>query len=140
MVHAHLRHRALTAPPIAAADHLDDDFLSAFVEGRLSEAESSSTLKHLVACSSCLHMTAQLVRLDSEVSGIRESRVITEEEPGRIRRLLDDLSSRVFVPTDDEAVFAYHAPVEDLEKGEATKAEDESSKTPTSDESADSNN
>jgi len=50
MVHLHLRRRAQIAPPIAPDEHLDDDLLSAFTEGRLNENESAPVLKHLVAC------------------------------------------------------------------------------------------
>lgn len=114
MVHAHLRQRAQSAPPVAPDEHLDDDLLSTFTEGRLNDSESAPVLKHLVACSFCRHITAQLVRLDSEVGETKESLPVAQNDPGRIRRLLDDLASRVFVPSDDEAVFAYHAPEEDL--------------------------
>lgn len=119
MVHQHLRRRALVAPPLAAETHLDEDALSAFTEGRLSETESAPVVRHLVACSFCRHITAQLVRLDSEVGETHASTAIpAQEEPGRIRRLLDSLAERVFTSTDDEAVFAYHAPAEDFEKDE----------------------
>lgn len=113
MVHAHLRRRAQSVPPVAPDEHLDDDSLSAFTEGSLSENESAPVLRHLVECSFCRHMTAQLVQLDSEVGETTDTLPVTPEDPGRIRRLLDDLSSSIFVPSDDEAVFAYHAPAED---------------------------
>jgi hypothetical protein len=120
MVHQHLRRRALVAPPLAAETHLDEDALAAFTEGRLSEIESAPVVRHLVACSFCRHITAQLVRLDSEVGETHASSATpAQEEPGRIRRLLDSLAERVFTSSDDEAVFAYHAPAEDFEKDKA---------------------
>jgi hypothetical protein len=126
MVHQHLRRRALVAPPFAAGTHLDEDALSAFTEGRFSETESAPVVRHLVACSFCRNITAQLVRLDSEVG---ETNAATgapmPEEPGRIRRLLDSLAERVFASHDDDAVFAYHAPAEDFEKDKSQAAEDE---------------
>lgn len=131
MIHQHLRRRALVAPPLAAAAHLDEDALSAFVEGRLSETESSPVVKHLVACSFCRNITAQLVRLDSEIGESVQAAPATQEEPGRIRRLLDDLAARVFPASDDEAVFAYHAPAEDFkQKDETGENQEESSDKP----------
>lgn len=124
MVHLHLRRRAKTAPSIAPDQHLDDDLLSSFTEGRLNENESAPVVKHLIACSFCRHITAQLIRLDSEVGESKVTIPVTPEDPGRIRRMLEDLGSRVFAPSDDEAVFAYHAPAEDFEK-ERSKNVDE---------------
>jgi anti-sigma factor RsiW len=96
--------------------HLDEDALSAFVEGRLSETESAPFIKHLVSCTSCRHITAQLVRLDTELSARETPLPVSTEEPGRIRRLLADLAARVLPSTEDNAVFAYHAPADDFEK------------------------
>lgn len=118
MIHQHLRRRALSAPPMVADTHLDEDALSAYIEGRLSETESLPVVKHLVACSFCRHITAQLVRLDSEIPESATQHTAQEEEPGRIRRLLADLASRVFASHEDDAVFAYHAPAEDFKKDE----------------------
>lgn len=131
MVHAHLRRSALTAPPIAPDTHLDDDSLSAFTEGRLSENESVPVLKHLVACTFCRHITAQLVRLDADVGEAQDSLPVAQEDPGRIRRFLDDLGSRVLVPSEDEAVFAYQAPEDDIKSpdGSSDNRDDASKKS-----------
>lgn len=128
MVHQHLRRRALVAPPMLAQSHLDEDALSAFVEGRLSEPESAPVVKHLVSCSFCRNITAQLVRLDSEVGEHAPGQMPAQEEPGRIRRLLEDLASRVFTANDDDAVFAYHAPAEDFKKKEEAGEEEPAEK------------
>lgn len=116
MIHRHLHERALVAPPVPAAMHLDEDALSAFVEGRLSETESSPLIQHLVACGYCRQATVQLVRLEAATipSQPLPAEASREEEPGRIRRLLDDLASRVLPSHDEETVFAYHAPAEDF--------------------------
>ena len=116
MIHGHLLRRAETGATAAsyfAGAHLDEDALSAFVEGRLSDRESSPIISHLVACNSCRRFTAELVRLDFEVGSTETSAPPTPTEPGRIRRLLEDLASRV-LPDSDE-VFAYHAPADDFE-------------------------
>jgi len=124
IVHGHLR-RASLAPTSTVGGHLDEDALSAFVEGRLSEAESAPFIKHLVSCTSCRHITAQLVRLDTELSGHETPVTVSTEEPGRIRRLLADLAARVLPSTEDNAVFAYHAPADDFEKKDEAKDDEE---------------
>jgi hypothetical protein len=124
IVHAHLR-RASLAPTSTVGGHLDEDALSAFVEGRLSELESAPLIKHLVSCTSCRHITAQLVRLDTELSGVETTVQVSTEEPGRIRRLLADLAARVLPPTEDNAVFAYHAPADDFETKDEAKDDEE---------------
>jgi hypothetical protein len=116
IIGGHLLRRAeagATAASYFAGAHLDEDALSAFVEGRLSERESAPIISHLVACNSCRRFTAELVRLDFEVGPTEASAPPPSTEPGRIRRLLEDLASRV-LPDSDE-VFAYHAPADDFE-------------------------
>ena len=125
MVHQHLKNRASLSHASAVGRHLDEDALSAFVEGRLSHPESAPLVRHLVACGSCRNVTAQLIRLDTELSGIETESTPLPEEPGRIRTLLANLASRVLPLSDDEAVFAYHAPADDFEKKDEAKGQDE---------------
>jgi hypothetical protein len=125
MVHQHLQGRASLAAASPAGTHLDEDALSAFVEGRLSSLESAPLVRHLVGCGSCRNITAQLIRLDTELSGIESEAVPPAEEPGRIRRLLADLASRVLPSSEDDVVFAYHAPADDFEKKDKAKEQDE---------------
>jgi hypothetical protein len=116
MIQQHLQTRALATPPIQTDVHLDEDALNAFVEGRLSQRESAPIIKHLVACGYCRQATSQLVRLETEtvIASSQTPLASQEEEPGRIRRLLEDLSSRVLPSSEEDAVFAYHAPAEDF--------------------------
>src|SRR3954471_17559478 len=104
IVDIHLQRRAAHAPLSPVGEHLDEDALSSFVEGRLSEIESAPFVRHLVGCASCRQITAQLIRLDSELSVGATTPSIATEEPGRIRRLLSDLASRVLPSTEEEAV------------------------------------
>lgn len=124
MVHQHLQGRASLASVSPVGAHLDEDALSAFVEGRLGNLESAPLVRHLVSCGSCRNITAQLIRLDTELSGVETEPAPPTEERGRIRTLLADLASRVFPLSEDDVVFAYHAPAEDFEKDKA-KAQDE---------------
>jgi anti-sigma factor RsiW len=114
MIHQHLQRSAMVAPPVIAGVHLDEDALSAFVEGRLSETESSPVVQHLVGCAFCRRATAELIRLESETGPAETTLPASEEEPGRIRSLLDRLASRVLPQSEGDSVFAYHAPAEDF--------------------------
>lgn len=124
MVHQRLSSRAGVTPASTAGTHLDEDALSAFIEGRLSNLESAPLVRHLVGCGLCRNITAQLVRLDTELSGIETETAPQKEEPGRIRSLLADLAARVFPSTDDDVVFAYHAPADDFEKKDKSRQDD----------------
>ena len=124
LVHQHLQRRpASLAPASPMGAHLDEDALSAFIEGRLSKLESAPLVRHLVGCGSCRQITAQLIRLDTELSGVETETVAHSEEPGRIRRLLADLASRVLPSSEGDVVFAYHAPADDFEKKDKAKEE-----------------
>lgn len=92
-------------------DHLDDDSMAAFVEGRLEENESSSLISHLVQCSSCRYTTAQLVRLESQVDP--ESEATADESPGRMRSFIENLAARITPSFEEDAVFAYQNPEPD---------------------------
>ncbi|HEV2765534.1 MAG TPA: zf-HC2 domain-containing protein [Pyrinomonadaceae bacterium] len=118
MVGAHLRYREQLNPAGRSGEHLDEDRLSAFVEGCLTQAESAPLVAHLVECSPCRSATAQLVRLEAELGDAAPAQVAQPQEPGRVRRLLDALAARVLPHADEDAVFAYHAPAEDSEQGE----------------------
>ncbi|HEV7843283.1 MAG TPA: hypothetical protein VGO69_06270 [Pyrinomonadaceae bacterium] len=128
MIHQHLQRNAMVTPPLVTDVHLDEDALSAFVEGRLTEQESAPVIQHLVGCGFCRRATAQLIRLESEVGstdvGASEA---TQDEPGRIRTLLDDLASRVLPQAEGDTVFAYHAPAEDFKPKSETATSDSSS-------------
>lgn len=129
MIHQHLQRRAMVAPPVVSGLHLDEDALSAFIEGRLSEQESAPVVQHLVACGFCRRITAQLVRLDSEIGPSEASTPGAIHEPGRIRSLLEDLASRVFPHGEGDSVFAYHAPAEDFKRKQEAAADSSDEKS-----------
>jgi hypothetical protein len=126
MIHQHLLQRVEIGPTAGAypaGAHLDEDALSAFVEGRLSDSESAPIISHLVACNTCRRFTAELIRLESEIGQSEVSLPAHVEEPGRIRSLLERLAARV-LPSSDE-VFAYHAPADDFEPKPDAKDDDD---------------
>ena len=110
--------------------HLDDDMLTAFVEGRLGEKESMPVVKHLVDCGFCRKITAQLFKLEAELDEHEMTIPVVVGEPGRVRRFLEGITIRFF-GDDEESVFAYHASPEgqdenllkDEEKEEEKKEE-----------------
>ena len=108
MIHERLRAR-LAMESLSLESHLDEDTICAFVEGRLEEAESSPVISHLIACTSCRQTTAQLIRFGSQFDAETESAAL-EENPGRVRQLLDRLGSHVAPPFEEDTVFAYHDP------------------------------
>ena len=116
MVHGRLNSFAsVKTEPISATLHLDEDAMSAFVEGQLGEDETRSIISHLTSCGSCRDFTARLIRLESTFTADEESTMV-EETPSRLRRFLEGLASQVIPPSGEDAVFAYQNPDENVEK------------------------
>lgn len=109
-------------PDSANARHLDEDSLNAFVEGRLSEREARPMVDHMVDCSFCRHVTAELVRLDMAFADEPVTVVQEAAEPSRIAEVLNGILSRIFGSRDGAAVFA-HNEDEKKEQGEETDEE-----------------
>jgi anti-sigma factor RsiW len=110
-------------------DHFDEDAISAFVEGRLEEAESSSLVSHLVQCASCRYTTAQLVRLESQLDS--ESEATAEEGPGRLRSFIDRVAAHLTPSFEEDAVFAYQDPEPDQDVESANEEVPQNPKTTT---------
>ena len=108
--------------------HLDEDSLSAFVEGTLSRRESAPVLGHLVDCGFCRHKTAELVRLDLAFAEAPEALTKLESaEPSRISTVLSDLLARIF-GTSEGAVFAHHEETDEEKKSTDEESEDKDEK------------
>lgn len=109
-----------------AADgpHLDQDTLAAFTEGSLSEREAKPVVSHLVDCSFCRHVTAELVRLEMAFAETPAPSPAAEAEPRRVSEVLSGLIAKMFGTTDG-AVFAHNADDENTEeKAKETDSED----------------
>lgn len=110
----------------ASGPHLDQDSLAAFTEGTLSEREARPIVSHLVDCSFCLHVTAELVRLDMAFAETPAVVPVAETaEPRKVSEVLSGLISRIFGTTDG-AVFAH----EEKNKDDENKVEDTDSEDP----------
>ena len=115
MIHQRLKARLATESP-SLETHLDEDAISAFVEGRLAEAEVSPVISHLIACTSCRQTTAQLIRFESQFAPETEATVV-EENPERVPSLLERLASRLAPSFEEDAVFAYQDPSAEPDQG-----------------------
>ena len=115
--------KAKTVNNNAEGQHLDEDSLTAFVEGNLSKRESMPIVSHLVDCSFCRHITAELVRLDLAFA-IEEIPLAAAqiEQPSKISEVLNGLLARIF-GTNDAAVFAHQE--DEKPQEESKKTEDE---------------
>ena len=122
MIDGYLKARPSGMNPDAEGSHLDEDSLAAFVEGDLNEREARPVISHLIDCSFCRHITADLVRLDLSFA---ENEIISpipeNHQPARVSEVLSGLLSRIF-GTSDGAVFAHQA--EDEEKKEAPESKE----------------
>ena len=101
--------------------HLDEDALATFTEGNLGEREALPIISHLVNCSFCRHVTAELVRLDLAFADDEVLVAASGNQPSRISEVLNNLLSRIF-GTNDSAVFAHQEKDEDLENTEDSKS------------------
>lgn len=106
-------------PSVAGTMHLDADTMTAFVEGRFEDAEARPLISHLVNCASCLHLTAELIRYDSDP----DEAGVPDESAGPLRRFFDRLATGALPQFNEDTVFAYH------EKDNGSETE----KEPTSD-------
>jgi hypothetical protein len=105
-------------------NHLDEDSLTAFVEGNLSQRESTPIISHLVDCTFCRHVTAELVRLDLAFADVPLAAVKAEKQPSKVSEVLSGILSRIF-GTNDSAVFAHHQEEEDSEKPDTEEKQKE---------------
>lgn len=109
----------------AGGPHVDQDSLAAFTEGALSEREAKPVVSHLVDCSFCRHVTAELIRLDMAFAETpADARIADTAEPSRVSEVLNGLLSKIF-GTADNAVFAHEEKKDEEEnKTEKTDSED----------------
>lgn len=123
LLEQYLRLRASDRDLTQAGDrHLDEDSLNAFVEGNVGEREAAPILTHLVDCSFCRHVTAELVRLDFAFAETDGAGAIAESrEPAKVSEVLSGILSRIF-GTNDGAVFA-HQESEEEESDKTSETE-----------------
>ena len=116
LLERYLQFQSATA---GAQSHLDEDSLNSFVEGRLSRPEAAGVLNHLSRCSFCLHITAELARLENEFAEEKAPEILAARQPEKISEVLSSLLSKIF-GTSDGAVFAHQ---ENKEEDDSKKEE-----------------
>jgi hypothetical protein len=99
-----LRVRADKAQTQAQTQHLDDDLLSSFVEGRLNEFELKPVTTHLVDCGFCRNVTAELVRLDVDLDN--NPAIALAESPTKVSEVMNGFFAKLFGSSIGE-VFAH---------------------------------
>lgn len=106
----------------ASGNHLDEDSLAAFVEGKLMAREMQPVINHLVDCSFCRHISVELIKLDSAFADEEVKFFVQESRPAKVSEVLNILFSRIF-GTNDSAVFAHQEKEErnDQEKNSEDK-------------------
>ena len=123
LIDRYLNHRDAALGPDALERHIDQDSLAAFTEGTLSEREAAPLVRHLVDCSFCRHITAELVRLDLAFAESPAPESVPSAEPMKVSEVLSGLFSKIFGTTDG-AVFAHN----ETEKSEEDKDEEANDK------------
>ncbi len=122
LLDSYLRTSAANKELTSETDHLDEDSLTAFVEGNLDENEAKPMVSHLADCSFCRHVSAELIKLDAAFADEIEPAAVISEEPASVGSVLSGILSRIF-GTNEEAVFAHNE--EEDEKEEESKSEEE---------------
>lgn len=95
--------------------HLDENSLTAFVEGNLGNRETQPIINHLVSCTFCRHVTAQLVKLEVAFADEALHPVVSENQPTKVSEVLSGLLSRIF-GNNEGAVFAHQEKEESEEQ------------------------
>lgn len=98
--------------------HLDEDILSAFIEGTVTEKQAVPILRHLIDCGFCRRLTAKLNEINETFDDIAVC-----ADNGRTNKWFDlwnNLTESIFRPYDN-AVTAHEAEEQD----DAEKPEDQ---------------
>ncbi len=114
LLEQYLRLKISTNDLTGEEQHLEEDYLTAFVEGNLRERETQPIVKHLVNCSFCRHKTAELVKLDLAFANEELTITVDENQPSKVSEVLSGLLSRIF-GNNEEAVFAHQEKEENSE-------------------------
>jgi hypothetical protein len=124
LINSFLRLRASSDVSSLKEQHLDEDSFAAFIEGNLGERETQPILTHLVNCSFCRNVTAELIRLDFAFAEPIAEAYEVSNTPSKVSEVLNNLLSRIF-GSNDSVVFAHQESEEEIEK--LNKLEDDKS-------------
>lgn len=102
--------------------HLDDDTLTAFTEGSMSQREARPVVTHLAACGHCRNITVELVRTEMAMAGDDRTELAAESTPATISSVLSGIVSRLFERS-DAAVFAHGEKEEEADEKETDESD-----------------
>lgn len=112
---AFLQTRVSPTNPESFPVHPDEDILTAFVEGNLGETESRPVISHLADCSFCLHVSAELIKLESAFADDIPALPPAVPDSKGIGEVLSGIVARIF-GSDEGAVFAHEEKEEEPDK------------------------
>lgn len=112
---AFLRLRTSGDASAPQSQHLDEDSFAAFIEGNIGEREAEPLVSHLVDCSFCRNVTAELIKLDYATAAEKIHIDETSIVPSKVSEVLSSLLSRIF-GAGDAVVFAHQESEEETEK------------------------
>jgi hypothetical protein len=96
-----------------SGDHLDEDTLSAFVEGNLVQREEEMAVRHLVDCGFCRHASADLMRLQVAFADEIPTSYAVEPKPlSKVSEFLAGIIEKI-AGSSEAAVFAHDEKKED---------------------------
>ncbi len=116
-----LQAKSITKNLDTKAGHLDEDTISAFVDGNLLEREAKPIISHLADCSFCRHISSELIKLDLAFAADTPLTVVdTHAEPTSVADVLSGIMAKIFGANDTE-VFAHNEKDEEEKDEEETK-------------------
>lgn len=109
------------------AEHLDEDILTAFVEGRLNQLSNLPIVSHLVDCSVCRRTAFELIKISEGIDDRINSDASIVIKSNALNEILNNLKDKAFKLDDlsGGAVFAHQESVEDC--GDDKRNEEEQS-------------
>ncbi len=119
----YLKRRSLD-PTANVVEHLDEDLLTAFAEGRLTKRVEASIVSHLIECSACRHSVFFIFRLTEQLEANTNLAVTSTVKSNSFHEFWNQLRVKVFNQTDN-AVFAHQEAVEDEKQVRADSKENE---------------
>lgn len=112
----YLRHNASKSAADAVTAHPDEDTLSVFAEGGLSDRELTPVVAHLSECGNCRGITTELIRLEMAMDETFAPPAASASAEGAdLAATISNWFSRVF-GTSDATVFAHSEDDESKEK------------------------
>lgn len=110
-----LQAKSITKNLDTKTGHLDEDIISAFVDGNLLEREAKPIISHLADCSFCRHISSELIKLDLAFAADTPQTVVeTGAEPTSVADVLSGIMAKIFGANDAE-VFAHNEKDEEEE-------------------------